>query len=195
MELEPEAESQNEVVTRQELHVAQSMELSTTPRPCGPGGTNFAKRLAAEKASVYLCTEHALLSPCDAEWRGFLDRAMAAGLRRDSLERALRALQVQLATSQRKVSNGTARARAGRARRKTLSKQIQRLEMWLQEHPAQVHTRGSVATDASSPQRELLMDTSPQNTTVETQSSCESMKEIAETEWAGFFPLLNLFNY
>ena len=39
-------------------------------------GVNFSRRIAAERTSDFLCTEHSLLSD---GWRGYLDRAHQAG--------------------------------------------------------------------------------------------------------------------
>ena len=97
------------------------------------GGVNFRQRLHAEAHSVFLCVEHHVLS--DEGWRAFLDRAAEHSERRGrrpqfvaAVERARRQLAVQLEASRRK-----GKKRTGRARRRRLETQMERLEAWLGE--------------------------------------------------------------
>ena len=94
-------------------------------------GVNFSARLAAERASAFLCTEHSLLS---GGWRSFLARAEAAGLPRPALRSALRQLRRQLAAS---------KGRGGQGRRRTLQAQIERLEVWLRGQAAAAEDEAS----------------------------------------------------
>lgn len=120
-------------------------------------GVNFSKRIEAEQKSVYLCTEHNLLSD---GWREFLSRAEAQGLPLHSLESALLQLNKQLAAS---------KGRGGKARRRNLQAQIDRVTMFLEERGMQVP-----------------------------EGDDKVVNELAEgnitNEWAAFFPLLNLWD-
>jgi len=82
---------------------------------------NYAKRVAAEAASEYLCTEHQLLGD---GWRAFLEGAEQRGVSRSKLRGILRQLEVQKDSS---------KGRGGQSRRKTLRKEIERLAEYLAE--------------------------------------------------------------
>ena len=165
----------------------------------GRGGVNFEKRLRAEAASVYLCTEHSLQAD---QWRGFLGRVERAGLERPSLENALAALRAQLEASKVKAAS----KRAGRGRRKTLTVQIERLELWLQERTAEESAAAGAAGGCAhsavgrTEPRESERQLEDEGTLEEAgrggdKDTAVPAPHASEAKWAGFFPLLNLFSY
>lgn len=133
------------------------------PKPPPPDvvrakGVNFSKRIEAEQKSVYLCTEHNLLSD---GWRGFLSRAEAQDLTLKSLESALMQLHKQLIAS---------KGRGGKARRRNLQAQIDRVTVFLEERGVHVQeVNGKIVTEAAQDHPD-------------------------DEEWAAFFPLLNLWD-
>ena len=142
-------------------------------------GVNFSRRIAAERASVFLCTEHSLLSD---GWRGSLDRAEQAGLTTAALGSALRQLRQQLSAS---------KGRGGQKRRGTLLTQIKRLEAWLTERMTH---RG-----------DLTAEVVPNETAAAATAAAPGLQKGKATrdvdvrtsgepaEWSAFFPLLNLW--
>ena len=158
-------------------------------------GVNFSRRIAAERTSVFLCTEHSLLSD---GWRGYLDRAHQAGLTTTALDSALNQLRQQLSVS---------KGRGGHKRRGTLTTQIDRLEAWRQERggsgaeapvcPVSDEV-AAAAADEWCVDESCMAAAAPGSERTRRQKSEGASHDDVRTagesaEWSAFFPLLNLW--
>jgi predicted sulfurtransferase len=130
-------------------------------KPLEVGGVNFEKRVNAERNSRHLCNEHMIMD--DNRWRDFLALLEKNGLERWKLERALKQIKKQL-----KASKG----RGGKARRRALQLQIERLEDFFGKNAA---ARTAVTED-------------------DEYDEASAEDEGEDAEWVDFFPLLSLWN-